>query len=284
MSRDEWGAARKKLLTKEKELTRQRDAVSAERRRASLAQANGSSRKVPEILRGINRAGYEQRVHWTAARWWLRGEHINKEECMRLKQIGLACLCLVIAASFAILALVVLEPRASLAIAQGSSMTDEQKIANAMSAAPADISRNATIKDWPAKQGDEMRVLRKGSIDWLCLPDDPSSPGNDPSCLDKEWQKLLEAIMSKKKPSITTVGIGYGLSTNSEGSNTDPFATKATPHNEWHKVGPIIGLLLPDAQQLDGLPSSPEGAKPYVMYKGTPYAHLMVPVADVPKK
>jgi hypothetical protein len=201
---------------------------------------------------------------------------------MRYKQIILTCLCLVVSASFAIFALVTLEPGSSLA--QVSSMTDEQKIANAMTAAPADISRNATIKDWPAKEGGEMRVLRKGSSDWVCFPDDPKSPGNDPSCLDKEWQKWFEAIMTKTKPSITTVGIGYGLSTNSEGSNTDPFATKATPQNEWHKVGPIIGLLLPDAQQLDGLPSSPDGAKPYVMYKGTPYAHVMVPVADVPKK
>jgi hypothetical protein len=203
---------------------------------------------------------------------------------MRDKQTILTCLCLVVTASVVIFALVTLEPSPSVSVAQVSSMTNEQKIANAMTAAPADISRNATIKDWPATEGGEMRVLRKGSSDWLCLPDDPKTPGNDPGCLDKEWQKWLEAIMSKKKPNITTVGIGYGLSTNSEGSNTDPFATKATPQNQWHKVGPIIGVLLPDAQQLDGLPSSPDGAKPYVMYKGTPYAHLMVPVADVPQK
>ena len=32
VSRDEWTAVRKRLLVKEKELTRQRDALSAERR------------------------------------------------------------------------------------------------------------------------------------------------------------------------------------------------------------------------------------------------------------
>src|SRR5437868_10432466 len=36
VSRDEWTAARKRLLVKEKELTRQRDAVSAERRKLPM--------------------------------------------------------------------------------------------------------------------------------------------------------------------------------------------------------------------------------------------------------
>src|SRR6266513_1483727 len=36
VSRDEWTAARKRLLVKEKELTRQRDALSAERRKLPM--------------------------------------------------------------------------------------------------------------------------------------------------------------------------------------------------------------------------------------------------------
>src|SRR5947207_15064680 len=36
VSRDEWTAARKRLLVKEKELTRQRDALSAERRKLAM--------------------------------------------------------------------------------------------------------------------------------------------------------------------------------------------------------------------------------------------------------
>ncbi|MDQ4146337.1 MAG: hypothetical protein M3120_01340 [Pseudomonadota bacterium] len=46
---------------------------------------------------------------------------------------------------------------------QAAPMTHQQKIANAMSAAPAEISRNATSKEWPAKEGGALRVLRQGS-------------------------------------------------------------------------------------------------------------------------
>jgi hypothetical protein len=29
-----------------------------------------------------------------------------------------------------------------------------------------------------------MRMLRKGTGEWTCVPDYPSTPGNDPMCLD----------------------------------------------------------------------------------------------------
>src|SRR5687767_16036958 len=45
-------------------------------------------------------------------------------------------------------------------------MTREQKIANAISAAPASITAKATILDWPAKDGDAPAVVRAGSNGW----------------------------------------------------------------------------------------------------------------------
>ena len=37
-------------------------------------------------------------------------------------------------------------------------------------------------------------------------------------------------------------------------------------------------VLLPDAKELDSYPGDPSTGGPYIMWKGTPYAHLMVPV------
>jgi hypothetical protein len=58
-------------------------------------------------------------------------------------------------------------------------MTKEQKVANAMTAAPAAVSGKATILDWSAKEGDQPAVLRQGSSGWNCLPDMADSQRND---------------------------------------------------------------------------------------------------------
>ena len=42
-------------------------------------------------------------------------------------------------------------------------------------------------------------------------------------------------------------------------------------------------LLLPDARALDGLSTDPTSGEPFVMWKGTPYAHLMIPTTARPK-
>jgi hypothetical protein len=67
------------------------------------------------------------------------------------------------------------------------------------------------------------------------------------------------------------------LTLETEVSNTDPFAAAATPGNQWHKPAPHVMLLMPD-RLLTQFPTTPSAGAPYVMYSGTPYAHLMVPI------
>ena len=55
-------------------------------------------------------------------------------------------------------------------------VTDAEKIADALRAAPNFITDGATIVDYPASKGGEFRVLRKGSSEWTCLPGPP--PGS----------------------------------------------------------------------------------------------------------
>ena len=49
-------------------------------------------------------------------------------------------------------------------------MTRDQKIANAMTAAPASVSAQATILDWPATESEPPTVLRAGSNAWTACP------------------------------------------------------------------------------------------------------------------
>ena len=89
--------------------------------------------------------------------------------------------------------------------------------------------------------------------------------------------------MSKKDPPTKGSGIGYMLKGDKGVSNTDPFATAPTATNQWIVAPPHIMVLLPDPAQLDAFPTDPHTGGPWVMWKGSKYAHLMVPVAAVPK-
>jgi hypothetical protein len=151
------------------------------------------------------------------------------------------------------------------------------KIASARSAAPAAISANATIAEMGADG--KMTVLVKGTNGWLCLPDDPSTPGPDPMCADKTWQQWFEGYSTHKPPTVTQVGIAYMLGGDAGApSNTDPFAMKPAAGQTWVMTPPHTMILLPDTKQLDSYSATPSMSSPYVMWKGTPYAHLMVPV------
>lgn len=153
------------------------------------------------------------------------------------------------------------------------------KIASAKSSAPSSIADIATIMDWPSEPGGEMTVLREGSDEWTCLPDMPSTPGDDPMCLDNAWMKWADAWMNKKDVNITTMGFGYMLQGGTPESNTDPYAESPTPDNEWIEDSvPHLMILVPDEEMLEGLPTDHTNGGPWVMWGNTPYVHIMAPM------
>ncbi len=159
------------------------------------------------------------------------------------------------------------------------SMTNQSKIKSAMSAAPSSISMDATIMDWPAAEGGEMTMLKEGTNGFTCLPDMPDTPGNDPMCLDEPWLKWADAWMNKEDVNITQMGFGYMLQGGSPESNTDPYATGPTQDNEWiTDAVPHLMILVPDETMLKGLPTSPDQGGPWVMWRNTPYVHIMAPM------
>jgi hypothetical protein len=101
---------------------------------------------------------------------------------------------------------------------------------------------------------------------------------NSPMCLDAVWQKWAPAWKNKKPFQTDKIGIAYMLLGDSGASNVDPHATKPTPDNEWVVTGPHLMILVPDPKMMAGIPSDPATGGPYVMWRGTPYAHIMVPV------
>jgi hypothetical protein len=160
--------------------------------------------------------------------------------------------------------------------ASAAPKDDAAIIASAMKAAPAAVARNATIVTMGADGA--MRVVRKGAGEFTCMPDDPTTPGPDPMCMDRnalEWGKALTA----RKPPPQKVGFMYMLAGGTDASNTDPFAKAPTKTNHWIKTGPHV-MVVGSPEILVGYPAKadPDTSQPYVMWAGTPYAHLMLPV------
>jgi hypothetical protein len=151
------------------------------------------------------------------------------------------------------------------------------RIVLAESAGPPAIASPAMIVEFDATGG--ATELRAGTNGWLCLPDDPATPGTDPMCADPVWQAWLEAHGNRTTPDITRLGIAYMLQGGQAASNDDPFATEPAPGQEWIEDGPHLMLLVPNPRtSLQGISTDPKSGGPHVMWAGTDYAHVMVPI------
>jgi hypothetical protein len=154
--------------------------------------------------------------------------------------------------------------------------TPEGKIQSARSAAPAAISGQAAVADIDATG--KMVDLAPGNNGWLCMPDSPGTPDADPVCADAAWQKWFNAYLTKAAPPQGQLGVAYMLAGGSDASNTDPHATAPATGNEWIHTPAHIMLLAASPEMLNAFPTDPKTGGPFVMWRGTPYAHLMVPV------
>lgn len=151
-------------------------------------------------------------------------------------------------------------------------MTDAEKVKSALAAAPMAVANGASVMDMPS-----MKVLKQGNNGWTCFPDTPS-PGPDPMCVDKNGMEWVHAWMNKQPPPKDKMGFAYMLMGGSDATNTDPFATEPQPGTKWVDTGPHV-MILNIGDHFAGYPTMPGDTKmPWVMFPGTPYAHLMIPV------
>ncbi|MFV8819553.1 hypothetical protein [Haliea sp. E17] len=163
---------------------------------------------------------------------------------------------------------------ALLAAAQASGETLDDKIARARSAAPAAVSADATIMV-------DGKVAVEGSNGWTCMPDTMPNDGAA-MCNDAVWMKMMQAMGSKSDFTTDEVGISYMLQGDPEGhgvSNSDPFHPDPNNAPDYVETGPHLMIVVPKAL-LKGITNDPSGGGPYVMWGDTPYAHIMVPVAE----
>jgi hypothetical protein len=155
--------------------------------------------------------------------------------------------------------------------------SDQALIRSAVSAAPRAVGAHAAVV--AMNPDGSMRSLRAGTNGFTCMADNPVTPGPDPMCMDSNAANWVMAWVAHRPPPADRVGLMYMLGGGSDGSNTDPYADRPTAGNHWISTGPHL-MVVGAPSLLTNYPSSasPDTSQPYVMWAGTPYAHLMIPV------
>jgi hypothetical protein len=152
-----------------------------------------------------------------------------------------------------------------------ASETAQAKIERAMSAGPPEIAKAAEIVDKDA-QGHTV-VLREGSNGFTCMPGNPKVIGDPPMCADRaSLQWAADFAARKPKPTNTVPGITYMLAGATQRSDTDPY-DKTSPAIS---VGPHWMIIWPFDPKTSGLPTGHRDTGAYIMWPGSPYAHVHV--------
>jgi hypothetical protein len=149
--------------------------------------------------------------------------------------------------------------------------TKESKIARALSAAPANIAKGAKVVE--QDENGKETTLREGSNGFTCFPGHPGVVGAPPFCANApalQWE--ADMAQHKPKPTNTEPGIEYMLAGGSDWSATDPNATSGAPVQE----PPHWMILWPFDAGTTGLPTTAKQTGSWIMYAGTPWAHLMI--------
>ena len=160
----------------------------------------------------------------------------------------------------------------------------DAQIARAVSAAPKSIGDHAAVAE--IDEHGKITPLRSGSNGWTCIPHDPGTPLGHPLCLDKAGMEWMTDAMSGRIPSADKTGYSYMLQGGTSWSAVDVTAMALPPGQKHYiTIPPHIMIMNAKIAQDSGFPSgetSPDTSKPFVIYGGTPYAILIIPIPKEP--
>ena len=147
----------------------------------------------------------------------------------------------------------------------------QTKIARALSAGPPDVAKAATVAEMDSEG--KMTILRAGANGFTCMPGNPKVVGDPPMCVDAaSMQWFADAKAHKPKPTNTVPGITYMLAGATQRSDSDPNDVTSMPI----EVGPHWMIMWPFDPKTTGLPTTHKPTGAYIMFAGSPYAHLHV--------
>lgn len=170
-------------------------------------------------------------------------------------------------------------------LAAAQSAAKPSALSLALSAAPPSVAAQAAVQI--IGSDGTRHEIRAGTNGWTCIARDPSVPMKDgishhPACYDKYGLEWMEAYRAGKSPNPDHVGLSYMFEGGSAWSNIDPAASKLpSAQADYIHIGPHMMILNQMTADSSGLPlheTNPDTNKPFVMFGGTLYALIIVPV------
>ena len=168
---------------------------------------------------------------------------------------------------------------------EGSHTSTDWKIWAYSTAAPSFIASGCKVME------SDGTVLREGTNGWTAMPGNPrgmSDPENGwkdpheamPMVMDAQAMKWAMAFMSGKKPELDHDGWMYMLHGDMGEDNTKQlvFKKEDAAEGHWIESGAHLMLMPKDPASLKGQTSDFNSGGPYIMFEGTGYDHIMIPV------
>jgi hypothetical protein len=154
------------------------------------------------------------------------------------------------------------------------TMSEKDQTALALSAAPARIAKDAGVMVYGADG--KLTEAKKSNNGFVCIPTVMNLPQPDPMCMDAASHQWLTDISNNApKPSNTVPGIAYMA----RGGSHFEKDGKVVMAGEGAKIvnePPHWMVMWPFDPTASQLPTVPNASGVYIMFEGSPYAHLMI--------
>jgi len=155
------------------------------------------------------------------------------------------------------------------------SMSQDEQIKLALSAAPPRIAKDAAVLVWG--EDGKLKEAKGGTNGFTCVPTVMNLPEPDPMCMDAAAKQWLDGIMNNApKPSNTVPGIAYMAKGGSHWEKNGQVVMKEEPGAKIVKEPPHWMVMWPFNAKTAMLPTAPNPSGVYIMFEGSPYAHLML--------
>jgi len=144
-------------------------------------------------------------------------------------------------------------------------------LAKVKTAAPEPIVKKATIV---MMRDGKPRELQAGTNGFTCMIGGDGTP----LCADPNGMEWIKSIGARTDPP-DKIGFIYMLAGDTGTTNHHPHQKDTRMH--WVQTGPHVMVVGPRVREMVGYSKTldvADATQPYVMYPGTPYEHLMLPV------